>query len=285
MPVTDALGNRMKEYENAYRFCLPRRLPVILRIDGRAFHTLTRGFVRPFDDVLHRAMCLTALTLCKEIGGAKFAYTQSDEISLLLTNDDRLDTQPWFNNNLNKLVSLSAATATLAFNKAFRKEFDSWGRSQFDGWDNGGTNNPDANTPEEWKLQAAYNSAVDKAMFDSRAFILPPEEVVNYFIWRQQDAVRNSIQMAAQSMYSHKELQNKNCDQLQEMLFQRGVNWNNYDTWKKRGTCFSLCEVTELVAHGAAVKRHKWVMDINTPLFTPNRGYIESTFMPKEESE
>ena len=277
--MTNALSNRMKEYENVSRIYLPRRMPVIIRVDGRAFHTLTRGFDRPFDEVLHEVMCVTANMLCQGIEGVKFAYTQSDEISLLITNDDSIDTLPWFGNNLQKLVSLSASMATLAFNKAFNEAFDSWGRSLFDGWDDGGTNNPNANTPEEWKLQAAYGSAVNQAMFDARAFVLPPSEVVNYFIWRQQDATRNSIQMAAQALYPHKELQNKNCDQLQEMIFQKGINWNDYEPWMKRGTALIKRAFERIALDGSKTILNYWVSDDETPIFTENRSYIESRFI------
>lgn len=247
--MPDSLGDRMKEYENISRVYLTKRLPVIIRVDGRAFHTFTRGFERPYDSVLHTAMIKTAAALCKEISGAKLAYVQSDEISVLATNDDSLTTQPWFDNNLQKIVSLSASMATLAFNTAFQTEV----RYHCDG-------SSDAFFP--------YLRGINRATFDARAFVLPPNEVCNYFIWRQQDATRNSIQMAAQSLYSHKELQGKNCDELQEMIFQKGVNWNDYETWMKRGTC-----IVKVLQDGE--KHSKWVADLDIPIFTQDREYIE----------
>jgi len=245
----------MKAYENISRIYLTKRLPVIIRIDGRAFHTLTRGFDRPFDTVFSRSMWDTAAELCKEIGGAKLAYTQSDEISILLTNDDNLETQPWFDNNLQKLVSVAASTATKEFNNIF-----DWY------WIN---NDPDG------ELRLAYSRASGEATFDARAFVLPHDEVCNYFIWRQQDAVRNSIQMAAQSVYSHKELQGKNQNDLQEMLFQKGINWNNYGPWHKRGVCV-IKKFAEEQATGEEQARLHWVVDMNIPIFTQDRGYIEN---------
>jgi hypothetical protein len=118
----DNLGDRMKSYENITRTYLPSRMPIIIRIDGKAFHTFTKGFKKPFDDILMRAMEETAAALCRDIEGVKVAYTQSDEISLLITNNDTWETQPWFGNNLQKMVSVAASIATLAFNRAFWRE-------------------------------------------------------------------------------------------------------------------------------------------------------------------
>ena len=257
--MPDSLGDRMKGYENAYRLYLPRRLPVIIRVDGRAFHTFTKGFQRPFDEVLAQAMRETAIALCKEISGAKLAYTQSDEISILVTNNDTLETQPWFDNNLQKLVSLSASTATLAFDKAFY-----WATVTYKG---------------DGQMFQVYAKASKTATFDSRAFVLPPDEVANYFIWRQQDATRNSIQMVAQTLYSHKELQNKNCDDLQEMIFKKGINWNEYEPWQKRGICVRKNDIA-LIAGGKEILRGTWEPDFNTPVFTQDRNYINN-LLPK----
>lgn len=251
----DSLGDRMKQYyEDAYRLYLPRKIPVIIRVDGRAFHTFTRGFKKPFDAFFQGIMSLTTKELCNAVEGVKMAYTQSDEISLLLTNDDNVDTQAWFDNNLQKLVSLSASIATLAFNQYYYEEL----YHDFE---------------DDIEL---YRNGIFKAQFDSRVFILPKEEVTNYFIWRQQDAVRNSIQMVAQSMYSHKELLNKNCNQLQEMIFQKGVNWNDYETRYKRG----LCYIKRSVQIGD-VTRNKFVADLDIPIFTENKEYIENLFVKK----
>ena len=123
----DTIGDRMKEsYENRYRFYFPNRLPIIIRIDGKAFHTYTRGLKRPFDKIFMTAMQNTTLDLVKNIGGCKLGYVQSDEISLLLTNDDTLQTQPWFDNNIQKIVSISASMATLYFNKHFQELKNEW---------------------------------------------------------------------------------------------------------------------------------------------------------------
>ena len=151
--MPDSLGDRMKDYENVSRIYLPRRLPVIIRVDGRAFHTFTKGFQKPFDEVLARAMRETAAALCKEISGAKLAYTQSDEISVLVTNHDTIDTQPWFDNNLQKLVSLAASIATRGFDNAFQGAVSEYNES-FDQFN-------------------TYFRALHKATFDARAFVIP----------------------------------------------------------------------------------------------------------------
>ena len=269
--MSDALGDRMKAYENISRIYLPKRLPVIIRVDGRAFHTFTRGFTRPFDKVLHESMWCTTESLCNQIGGVKLAYTQSDEISLLLTNDDTQETEPWFGNNLQKLVSIASSIATLAFNQYFYDTFKAW------------MGDPDAQ-PDQLDLLNAYDKAIMKAQFDARAFVLPPSEVVNYFIWRQQDATRNSIQLVAQSLFSHKELMHKNTDQLQEMIFQKGINWNDYPTYYKRGLCYvkkptkvrTVIDMKDLSE--TEIIRNRWVPDYDIPIFTQDRSYIENTF-------
>lgn len=271
----DSIGDRMKSYENAYRIYFPRRLPIIVRIDGRAFHTFTRGFVKPFDDVFRKSMQDTAKALCESVAGCKLAYVQSDEISLLVTNDDTIETQPWFDNVLCKIVSITASTATLAFDAAFEKHLDAWSEDKFPGWENGGTNRK---INEDYLMQLKlYGKSRHAATFDSRAFIIPVNEVANYFICRQQDAVRNSIQMVAQSLYSHRELQGKNSAELQEMVFQKGTNWNDYPVECKRGACI-VRAVEEI--NGAV--RHKWKIDTNIPTFTKNREYIEKSFIYEE---
>lgn len=263
----DSLGDRMKSYEGISRIYLTKRMPVIIRIDGKAFHSFTKGFRRPFDEILIKAMQETAKYLCKNVMGCKIAYTQSDEISLLLEDYERVETQPWFENNLQKIVSVSASMATMAFNRAFadavNERYSYYTGINADEWT--------GSTEEFDKLFDNYFAKIGTAMFDSRVFILPKEEVCNYFIWRQQDATRNSIQMVAQSLFSHRQLQNKNCDQLQEMMFQEhNINWNDYPTVYKRGSCVTKEQYTE-----NDVTRSRWVVDTNIPIFTQDRNYID----------
>lgn len=263
MPVHDKLGKRMKIYEAVPKTKLVRRMPVAIRIDGKAFHTFTRGMAKPFDEVLIKSMQETMQYLCKNIQGCVFGYTQSDEITLILVDYKELNTSAWFDNEVQKICSISASMATMAFNRAFVKNVDEWGRLTFPDWDEGGINEEvDADL---LKLNDVYQRAIEKgAMFDSRCFNIPKEEVANLIYWRQLDATRNSIQMVGQANFSHNELQGKTCNQIQDMLHElRGINWNNYPTTQKRGSC--------------CIRNEKeWIIDNEIPIFKwDGRQYIE----------
>lgn len=241
-----SLGDRMKRYEAVSQGSLMRRTPVIIRLDGKAFHTFTKKISQhndsslktgPFSEKLHQIMEYTSFQLTKQIQNAKLAYFQSDEISILLTDWSTLTTDQWFGGNIQKIVSVSASIATAQFNKRFQEIF-----GVEDGID-----------------------ATDIAYFDSRVFNLPKEEVTNYFIWRQQDATRNSINMLAQFYFSHNELHEKSTSQVQDMLMlEKGVNWNNLEVWKKRGTCVHIDPWDNVLR-----------ADSEIPIFTQSRAYIE----------
>jgi tRNA(His) guanylyltransferase len=198
MTTNTALGDRMKRYEATTRYTLPRRSYTILRVDGRAFHTYLRGATKPFDEQFMADMNAVAEALCKEISGSVFAYTQSDEISVLATDFDTAQTEPWFGGVIAKQCSVSAALATAVLNE---------------------------------------RRPGNRALFDSRVFtISDPVEVANYFLWRQRDCVSNSISMAAQAHFSHRRLHGINGGGMQELLFtEAGVNWNDYPDGCKRG--------------------------------------------------
>jgi len=248
----------MKSYEHVTRNYLMRRNPVILRLDGKAFHTFTRGFQKPFDKILMETMWDTTKFLCANIQGCKLAYTQSDEISLLLTDYETIDTCSWFDSNIQKMVSVSASMATLAFNKAFRENVEGYSKQM----DN--------------EFLEIYKRKIDTALFDSRVFSIPKEEVCNYFVWRQGDASRNSVQMygRANSNFSHKELDGKSCDEIQEMLFQKhAINWNNEPTYQKRGTC--IMKEKYCLDNDEKTERSRWIEDKDIPIFTKDKSYIE----------
>lgn len=231
MPVHDDLGKRMKEfYEKPAQTKLIRRMPVAIRIDGKAFHTFTKGFQKPFDNVLIKTMQETTKYLCENIQNCIFGFTQSDEITLILVDYKELNTSAWFDYEVQKLCSISASMATMAFNKFFENNVDDY---RFRKWD--GVSKYEEGTEEYIKTLL---KAVEKgAMFDARCFNIPKEEVTNLIYWRQLDATRNSIQMVGQANFSHKELQNKSCNMIQDMLHeQKGINWNDYPTVCKRGT-------------------------------------------------
>lgn len=268
----DSLGDRMKEnYENRAKTYLVRRTPVIIRLDGKAFHTFTKGMKRPYDAIFHDTMNSTLQYLCENIQGCKLGYTQSDEITLLLTDYDTLTTDAWFDNNVQKICSVSASMATMAFNKFLRENFDKWGVDNLPDWYEGGTNE---DIDEELiRLCQVYSNAIEKgAMFDSRCFNIPVEEVTNCFIWRQQDATRNAIQMLGQCNFSHRELQGKSCNDIQDMLMlQKGINFNDMPPEFKRGVC---CRKDE---------DDKWVIDKEPPIFTQNRTYIDNNFKENKD--
>lgn len=231
MPVRDDLGTRMKEfYEQVPKFRLYRRTPVAIRIDGKAFHTFTRGFQKPFDEVLGNSMVRTMEYLCQNIQGCVFGYTQSDEITLLLVDYQKLTSSAWFDYEIQKMCSIAASMATMAFNTFFENEVDKFYY-----------NHCSREDPLFEKHYQIYRDAQYKgAMFDARCFNIPKEEACNLVYWRQLDATRNSIQMVGQANFSHRELQGCTCNKIQDMLMvDRGINWNDFATRWKRGVAWT----------------------------------------------
>ena len=268
MPVRDDLGTRMKEfYETVPKTRLVRRMPVAIRIDGKAFHTFTRGFEKPFDTVLIETMQDTMKYLCENIQGCVLGYTQSDEITLILVDYQTLDTSAWFDYEVQKMCSIAASMATMAFNKYFNQKANDWYY----------TCPIDTSKDVLW---TKYMQSIEKgAMFDARVFNIPKEEVTNLVYWRQLDAARNSVQMVGQANFSHKELQGKTCNMIQDMLHeQKGINWNDFPTHMKRGSCCVRREDWEGCSdfHDASYPRKKWVVDTEIPMFRgEDRKYID----------
>lgn len=288
MPVYTDLDIRMKSYEKVTDQKLIRRMPVIVRLDGRSFHTFTRGLKKPFDDILIDSMQQTALYLCKNVQNCVLAYTQSDEISLLLIDYKNFDTQPWFDNRIQKIVSISAALATTKFKEAFENNIEKFGYKNIPDWDMGGTSGwLTGQQQEDLKyIQNLYFAIENKYRgFDSRCFNLSKDEVANYFFWRQQDCIRNSIQMVGQANFSHKELQNKSCNQIQDMLMERkGINWNDLPIYQKRGSCcvrnnivISTDGTTEIVQlRDSSESENVWIIDKEILIFKgEGREYID----------
>ena len=271
MPVNNDLGKRMKEnYEDIFKNKLMRRAPVIIRIDGKAFHTFTKGFKKPFDEILIKSMQETMKYLCENIQGCVLGYTQSDEISLLLVDYKNLNSSAWFDYEVQKICSIAASMATMAFNKSFIKnaeEFmtDCAASYEMEGLCSKGT--------EEYKLCEVYQKAIEKgAMFDARCFNIPKEEVTNYFYWRQLDAIRNSIQMIGQANFSHNILQYKTCEDIKDMLYVKNeIVWELLPIHKQRGSC---CIKQDYIYEN--ILRKQWAIDNNIPLFKDEgRDYIE----------
>jgi conserved hypothetical protein len=262
MPVHDDLGIRMKTYyEQIPKTKLIRRVPVVIRIDGKAFHTFTRGFKKPFDRYLMDCMQKTMKALCENIQGCVLGYTQSDEITLILTDYKKLTSQAWFDYEVQKMCSIAASIATLAFNR----EFSNLTRELIC--------DTDLKEDEFIYVQKVILKAEEKgALFDARCFNVPKEEVANLIYWRQLDATRNSIQMVGRANFSHRELQNKSCKQIQDMLMtEKGINWNEFAADEKRGSC---CIKDE----------NGWVIDREIPIFKgEGREYVEKLIRENNE--
>jgi len=223
-----SIGDRMKTYERVSEYVLTRRIPVILRIDGRAFHTITRKrFGKAWSIEFVEQMIQVAKVVQADMQGCEFCYSQSDEISFLLTDYRTIKTDAWFSYDARKMISISASLASAEFSRIYGKN----------------------------------------VCFDSRVFSIPQDEVVNCFLWRQIDATRNAIQMAGREYFSHKQLMNKNCSQIQEMLFQEhGINFDKYPVVRKRGFAVVNGEV-----------------DLDIPIFSKDRQYIEKFIYVRED--
>ena len=253
----DSLGDRMKgNYENRSKTYLVRRMPVVIRLDGRSFHSFTKGFDKPFDKVMMGAMQQTTLMLCQNIQGCVFGYTQSDEITLVLVDYNTHETDAWFDYSVQKMCSVAASMCTLYFNKIFDKMYFEW------------SFNRELNDTTD-KLDKVYLKAISKgATFDARVFNIPKEEVTNCILWRTMDATRNSISSLAQAYFPHKQLQGKSSNEMQDMLMDEfSVNWNNLTIPEKRGTA-----VYKKVVNDAT----EWVVDYQMPILkNEDRDYVE----------
>lgn len=244
--MSDDIGDRFKAYERCWDFSLPRRMPLVIRVDGRAFHGLK--LEKPFDAHFFARMGHTATALCKEIQGSVLAYYQSDEISIIARDDMQPNTQPWVGKRLSKVLSLSAAIASAAFN-------------------------------ERWDFESRH--------FDARAFVLPDlSEVTNYLIWRQQDASRNSVSVAAHAAFSHKSLHGQNTNKMIDRLrLEAGKPWEDTPTHFKRGAVVKPVKVLKEVPQtGQMCERREWRLDTEIPIFTQDRGYIEELYRLPESA-
>ena len=249
--MVDSLGDRMKQIEGIPAISLMRKVPVIVRLDGKAFHTCTKPLIKPYDLRFVMAMDNATIELCKQVQGCKMAYIQSDEVSLLLTDFEDINTEAWFDYQVQKIVSVAASIMSVHFNK-----------------------------------RIVVDQLRGDPVFDARAFNVPNADVANYFIWRQNDATRNSINGLGQKYFSHKELQGVSTNVLQEMLFAKhGINWNNIETDQKRGRCvvrqsYQEESVNPKTQEPITLTKSKWVSDLEIPVFTQDRNYIEKYLVP-----
>ena len=292
MPVHDDLGTRMKTfYESTPKIHLMHRCPVAIRIDGRAFHTFTKGFQKPFDEILMKSMQETMQYLCENIQGCVFGYSQSDEITLILVDYKNLTSTAWFDYDVQKVCSIAASMATMAFNKFFYENvFQYNGMASIDMSD------------KEYPYKEVYAKAIKNgAIFDARCFNIPKEEVANLIYWRQLDAMRNSVQAVGQANFSHKELQGKSCANIKEMLREKGVDWDSLPLECQRGSCCVKNFISvkkeqiifpsgkKIVVHTAQIRdtsklEKAWIIDKEIPIFKgENRKYIEDLIFIEEE--
>jgi tRNA(His) 5'-end guanylyltransferase len=234
----------MKRYEMATR--LPDNTPLILRLDGRAFHTLTRQFEKPYDLNFIAMMDAVGTAVCESVQNCRLAYLQSDEISVLILN--RIESSCWFDNQIQKICSISSSLA--------------------------------ASVATKFAIERGFR--FKEICFDSRVNVYPPKEVVNYFIWRQKDWERNSIQMLARSLYTHKQLNGKSQVEMHDMIFAKGQNWNDLPAILKRGRCVVKIKTTEEIHNqhfDGPVERSRWVVDQKIPIFTKDKNYIEKRLL------
>ena len=253
----DSLGNRMKGYEAVSNYKLTPGMPYIIRLDGKAFHTFTRGFEKPFDDVLMLSMQATMKKVCEAVQGCRIGYTQSDEITVIII--DNPEATPYFDGRIQKIASITAATATAEFTKVFRKNIDDFCMKS------------DMSIEGNRKRYSAYEKALaSMPLFDSRVFNVPLDDITNNLWWRQADAERNSVQMVGRAYFSEKQMFKKNAREIMTMLeTEKGIVWDNLPTPYKRGTC--CIKVPD--ENG----RYKWVVDRDIPRFlNEGREYVES---------
>jgi tRNA(His) guanylyltransferase len=269
--MNDPLGDRIKNnYEDRTRYMLPRRTYTIIRLDGKAFHTYTKGLEKPFDLGLIEDFDKAVLNIMPQIQGAQCAYVQSDEISILVTDFEKENTSAWFDGNVQKIVSVSASLMTAEFNFLRTRRCNPYIESC--------DTKPHGN---------------DLAFFDARVFTIPDWiEVYNYFVWRNNDCSRNSLRMMAQSLYSHKELDGQTCSQMSAMIYDKGVDWENYDMGLKNGRLIYKEEYIEpdnselaKIVKGKSlilnpvVRRTRWAIK-SAPIFTKEPNVIKQ-LIPK----
>jgi tRNA(His) 5'-end guanylyltransferase len=241
----------------------------IIRLDGKGFSKYTKKLNKPFDDGFSDDMDATAAFLCENIQGAKFAYTQSDEISIILTDFDNNESAAWFDNNIQKMVSIAASMATAKFNQL----------RLIRNCDKIRTNKEDVTINVTSDVDIANFTP---AMFDARVFQVPTvDEMINAMIFRQQDATRNSVSMAAYDLCGHNATDGKSGAEKQEMMWQKGVNWNDYKTKYKRGTVIKKEQVEKTGPNGEKVIRNKWLADPEIPIFTEDKEYLRKLIPTK----
>lgn len=266
------LSDRMLSYQQVSEGNLMRRQPVIIRLDGKAFKTFTRNLIKPFDSDLSQIFQYVCFKLKEKIQGTKFIYQQSDEISLFLCDYDKITSDSWFDYRIQKMTSISASLTSVLFNQGISQIIEKYENLLLE--------KPE-NSEQILDRINIWKTKLNCAMFDSRVFNLPEDEVCNYFIWRQQDAIRNSKQAMGQAFFSHNQLQNKNVDEVCEMLIQlKNQDWYKTSIVQQRGFCVAR-DVKVLSDNKTETN---WYIDINIPIFKNNREYINKNCSSNQEA-
>lgn len=251
--IYETLGDRQKEYEKNSDYVLTRRLPIIIRVDGRSFSRLTRKLTKPYSVDIGNIMSETMMYCIMEMQGAVFGYQQHDEINFILRNDQSFDSDPWYQNRIQKITSVASSLATLSFNR---------GLSRLD-------------PPLD---------IIGDAIFDARVFALPTiSEVVNYLVWRQQDCIRDAVSAAAQEELSlkfgkrtaMKLLQKRTVAEKKELLLsQANIDFDEiYSSSFKYGVA-AYKVPTIIPSKEGMTARNKWTLNDTVPLFVEEKDFI-----------
>lgn len=287
----DSLGDRQKQYEAVQEHYLVPKMPFIIRVDGKAFHTYTRGFKKPFDNVMGAAMKRTMQSLCEDIPGAVLGYTQSDEITIVCKYTDRIKSQAWFGGRVEKIIAITASKATKYFNKYFREEvenFEIFNRNKSLELSKAiGKYGIDSEQVEvlrsevdldSEKLYKTYVRKLGEAEFDSRVFNIPEWDCINNVIWRQQDAIRNSVEMVGHANFSAKELHKVTCEGIKEKLkLEKGIDWlRDFTPYQRVGAlCYKGYKNVNVC--GVQTQRSIWLVTDNEEVIVQdNRDWFST---------
>jgi len=275
MSKTDrlSLGDRMKSYERVWTQTLPMRMPLIIRLDGKAFHSYTTHAEKPFDDHLMKVLDETTQILMKEISGAMIAYVQSDEVSILVNSYRNHEELPWFANELPKILSVSAGMMSAHFTA---KSYQIWQKNSEM------IESIKKTYPEDQRNGVLISDLYRPAVFDSRAFVMPENDVSNYFLWRQRDCIRNSVNTVAREYFSQKQLFKKSTDEVKKMLLEKDVDLDDQEAWEPyytRGRC--IFRTPSQISDN--VYRNVLSVDRKIPVFSENRDYINRFLSMKDE--
>lgn len=298
----NTLESRMKQYEATTDISLVPKMPIVIRLDGKAFHTYTKGMKKPFDDILSETMIETTKALCKDVHSCVFGYTQSDEITLILRLPDKIKSEAYYNGRLEKIVSLTASKATRYFNKIFyekvikfKKLTEYTERRQRRLLEEAAENCNDdsfkefqeneivlSSLEENKALIKAYLKRAGDAEFDCRAWNMPEWDCINSIVWRQKDAIRNSVEAVGHANFSQSELYKLSVEEIKEKLLnEKGINWEeDFNVHQKMGVfCYKVIKTKEVAGENdeerKVIKRRYWETNRDNEMrITENRDWF-----------